>query len=135
MEQLVSLPEGQAFDMTWRPEGSNYGRIIRHGTGSTLVRIPKPDGTAWETIPVAPSTEVEPVELDHYNQQVLGTNKKSNKNHSMAEKPVELVHRLCDEMEGATRKEIVESCVAQGVNKNTAQTQYYAWRKKHQPGG
>lgn len=48
---------------------------------------------------------------------------------SEAESPVKLVHRLADEMKGKTRAEVIAACVAAGVNKSTAATQYYKWNK------
>ena len=51
---------------------------------------------------------------------------------SDVENPTKLVWRLADEMVGSTRIEVVAACVAQGVNKATASTQYYRWQKAKQ---
>lgn len=48
---------------------------------------------------------------------------------SEVESPTKVVWRIADEMKGATRAEIVEACVAAGVNKATASTQFYRWQK------
>jgi hypothetical protein len=48
---------------------------------------------------------------------------------STAEKPVQIVWRLCEEMKGASRSEVVKACVAAGVATGTARTQYQAWKK------
>lgn len=48
---------------------------------------------------------------------------------SDAESPVKVVWRIADEMKGQDRKVIVEACVAAGVNKSTAMTQFYKWQK------
>lgn len=50
---------------------------------------------------------------------------------SDAESPVKLVWRLADEMKGASRADVVAACVAQGVNKATASTQFYRWQKSN----
>jgi hypothetical protein len=44
--------------------------------------------------------------------------------------PVATVHRICNEHSHKSRKEIIGLCLAAGINKNTASTQYYQWRKK-----
>lgn len=51
---------------------------------------------------------------------------------SDVESPVKIVWSTADSMPGASRNEIVEACVAKGVNKSTAQTQYYKWTKAQQ---
>lgn len=43
--------------------------------------------------------------------------------------PTKLVWQIADSMPGADRKDVVEACVAAGVNKATASTQYYRWQK------
>lgn len=48
---------------------------------------------------------------------------------SEAESPVKVVWRTADEMKGKPRAEIVAACVAAGVNKSTAMTQFYKWQK------
>lgn len=48
---------------------------------------------------------------------------------SDVESPTKLVWQLADEMTGATRAEVVAACVAKGVHKSTASTQYYRWAK------
>lgn len=45
------------------------------------------------------------------------------------ESPTKVVWRIADEMIGADRKAVVEACVAAGVNKATASTQFYRWQK------
>lgn len=48
---------------------------------------------------------------------------------SDVESPTKLVWKIADEMPGADRKDVIAACVEQGVNKATAQTQYYRWAK------
>lgn len=43
--------------------------------------------------------------------------------------PTKLVWQIADSMPDADRKAVVEACVAAGVNKATASTQYYRWQK------
>ena len=48
---------------------------------------------------------------------------------SEVESPTKLVWSIADSMPGADRKEVIAACVEQGINKSTAQTQYYRWSK------
>ena len=68
-----------------------------------------------------------------YNLQGFGEGGAGGRvrNKSTVRKPVDIVWGMCKDMPDAARDEIVEACVALGVNKNTAKTQYYHWRKKH----
>jgi hypothetical protein len=58
-----------------------------------------------------------------------GTSGAFERARSDVESPVKLVWRLADEMAGAERKDVIAACVAAGVNKATASTQYYRWQK------
>ncbi len=42
--------------------------------------------------------------------------------------PVEVVRGLCEAMKGKPRKDVLAACVAKGVNKSTAATQYQLWK-------
>lgn len=46
--------------------------------------------------------------------------------------PVKVVWAKATEMIGATRAEVIAACVALGVDKSTAATQYYKWGKAQQ---
>lgn len=132
--QVKDIPVGGAFLMTWRPEEAQAGKVIGVSWGSVRVHIPKQkdDTWEWDYTNIAGSTLVEPCDLSRYTSQGFGATGSSRlENRSKVESPVELVHRLCDEMDGATRDEIVKAAVDQGVNINTAKTQFYAWRKKN----
>lgn len=48
---------------------------------------------------------------------------------SDVESPTKLVWKIADEMPGADRKDVIAACIERGVNKATAQTQYYRWAK------
>lgn len=100
-------------------------------------------GTHWFTPGMAqggPNYIVEPLTLDLWEPDpptgTLGTVKRSVtsatsaiRERSTAESPVKLVHRLADEMRGQPRKDVIAACVAAGVNKSTANTQFYHWQK------
>lgn len=43
--------------------------------------------------------------------------------------PVKVVWALASTMIGASRAEVIAACIAAGVNKSTAATQYYKWGK------
>jgi hypothetical protein len=46
---------------------------------------------------------------------------------STVDSPTKRVWAIADGMPGATRAEIVAACVAEGINKSTAGTQYFHW--------
>lgn len=48
---------------------------------------------------------------------------------SEIESPVKVVWRIADEMKGQDRKAVIAACIEAGVNKSTANTQYYKWSK------
>lgn len=52
-----------------------------------------------------------------------------NRARSDVASPTKLVWEIADSMPDADRKAVVEACVAAGVNKATASTQYYRWQK------
>lgn len=133
--EVSTLTENSAFEMPWRAEGIQYGLLMRNGNASCTVRIPKHDASGWEVVQWSRGTKVLPAELMSYKTLRLGDPNSADRERSTIEKPVEVVHRLCDEMEGASRDEIVAACVAQGVNENTAKTQFYRWQKKQRRRG
>jgi hypothetical protein len=51
---------------------------------------------------------------------------------STVENPVKVVHQLCDEMNGAPRKDVMAACLARGINPHTASTRIQKWRKARQ---
>lgn len=133
---LSTIPENSAFLMPWRPRGMDTGKVIRQGPGSVHVHIPKVEGDGWERTHIAPATQVVPATLERYHNQGLGEGGVGGRvilNRSVAESPVQVVHKLCEEMPNASRDEIVKAAVAKGVNINTAKTQFYAWRRKNAP--
>lgn len=48
---------------------------------------------------------------------------------SDVESPTKLVWQIADSMPGASRKDIIAACVAQGVHPSTASTQYSKWNR------
>lgn len=48
---------------------------------------------------------------------------------SEAANPSKLVWEIAETMPGASRQDVVAACIEKGVNKSTAQTQYYRWLK------
>lgn len=76
------------------------------------------DGT-----PIAPKGQPK-----RYESKTDPDSKYHNRERSTVEKPVAIVHRLCAANPTMTRKEIIALCIAQGVNKNTAATQYSLWK-------
>ena len=51
------------------------------------------------------------------------------RNRSDGDSPVKRVWAMAEAMPGASRSEVVAACVAVGINKNTAGTQYFHWKK------
>lgn len=130
MTHLATLPEGSYFEAPWRKEGQRFGHLQHVGDASCRVRIPYEDG--WDVTQWSSGTEVLPATQDQFLRQGnTGTSDGSPRQHSAIENPVQIVHALCDEMEGSPRDTIIAACVERGVNINTAKTQYYAWRKKY----
>jgi len=120
------------FRMPWRQAGTGiFGKLLHISNSSCQVHIF--DKTAgWEETHWAPTTLVVPATAEEYNTQSLDGKEgpRAHRERSAVKSPVQLVHSICNEMVGAERKDIVAACVAQGVNPNTAKTQYYHWRKK-----
>lgn len=143
MQTLTTLGEmkaGDTFILPWRPPGMNAGRIHHIGLGGATVHQPRHEGDGWETTYVALSTQVVPCHQDVYASQGFGEGAAGGRvmNRSTVKKPVDIVWGLCDEMIGRgtspttdQRNAMIEAAVSQGVNENTAKTQFYHWRKKH----
>ena len=132
MVMLRDIPEGSPFRADWRKPGADVGKVLWHGRGSTLVKVPRYEGDGWEEITWAHTTEVEPVDDTVFTGFSIGG---APRNRSMAENPCELVHRLCREMIGTpdkvtkeTREAVIKTATDQGVNISTAKTQFYHWK-------
>ena len=129
---LGSLPAGAdgTFTCPWKEEGKNAGIVLRSGVGSVQVRVANQEGDGWDTTHWSRDTQVTPVPAEVYRAQGFG--KADERNRSSVESPVKMVHRICTELaeQGKDRKAMIEECVKQGINENTAKTQYYAWRKQ-----
>lgn len=134
--ELGSLSDGDTFLCPWKEEGKNAGKIRNRGVGSVGVHVPNQDSDGWEETRWSPATQVVPCEPELYNRQGFGATGGRDVNRSEAESPVKLVHRICTEMipnaanvTKEQRKAAMDECIKQGVNPNTAKTQYYHWRK------
>lgn len=128
---LCSLPPESYFKLPWRKEGSNFGFLKRISDGGCSVKIPKPDGPGYDEYSISRNTPaILATEHDYLTQRQEDANA-TPRARSDVESPVAVVHRICDELEGHHRDEIVQACIDQGVNPNTAKTQYYVWRKKN----
>ena len=137
---LKDIPQGATFVMPWRPAGIRAGKVRAVRSGSVHVHMPRHEGDGWEEISLSPHTQVEPCDPLEYSSQRFGKKGGSSRmeNRSTVKKPVDLVWDLCDEIIGRgnaptveDRDRMVAAAVEQGVNPNTAKTQYYQWRKKH----
>ncbi len=128
---LGEMQDGQHFILPGRKPGVNAGRLIHIGLGSASVHIPRHEGDGWESLTVSLGTQVELCDPELYNQQGYGAKGTGGRvrNRSEVKKPVEIVWAMCRSMPGATRDQIVDACINEGVNISTARTQYYKWRK------
>ncbi len=88
--------------------------------------IPAPMPAPGGHLPPPPP---QPAPAKRYESKTPPDSKYHLRERSTAEKPVAIVHRLCADNPGKTRKEIIDLCIAQGVNKNTAATQYSLWKR------
>jgi hypothetical protein len=110
------------------------------GAGSVTVKIPRVEGDGWEKdgYVISPGALVVPCESEEFFTQGFGKTETSGRmrNRSEAKKPVDIVWTLCDEMltrgvkpTTVERDKVVAAALEQGVNENTAKTQFYKWRK------
>ena len=109
---------------------------LEHGS----IRQP-PGGPVWFTPGMsqdAPDYIVEPLTPSLWQPDPLPGTKSSPvqgsggpRERSAADSPVKRVWAIADEMIGQPRKDVIAACVAAGVNKSTANTQYYHWSKKN----
>ena len=78
-----------------------------------------------------PRITFEPLTRDLWNGGAIEGVKRQTKNGTRAtsevESPVRVVWRIASEMKGKDRKEVIAACIAAGVNKSTASTQFYKW--------
>ena len=144
MEQpLQTLPEGSYFEIPHRSgRPCAFGKLQGIGTGSCRVRVARNDEHGgWESTNWSPNTMVFPATAEQFNTQRLSevdTGQRVERKRSEATSPVKLVHQICDELiPGANRiaptkmerQAVMDECAKQGINPNTAKTQYYHWRK------
>lgn len=129
---LETIEEEACFILPGRPAGVHAGKVITQGMGSTTVHIPRHEGDGWDTLPIARGTQVYPCHRDVYENQGFGQSRDSRvKNRSEVKKPCDIVWAVCKEMSTSPRNDIIAECIKQGVNPNTAKTQYYKWRKQN----
>lgn len=72
-----------------------------------------------------------PAKAKRYVSKTDANSAYHNRQRSTAEKPVAIVHRFCAANPGMVRKDIIALCIAAGVNKNTAATQYSMFQLKN----
>lgn len=109
------------------------GRTPGH-RGVLIVTIPQDElpsdiPVEFDVQPITPSLWANPSETDAQPRTNRVAGQSGQRAKSDVESPVKIVWRVASEMVGASRKDVVEACVALGVNKATASTQYYRWQK------
>lgn len=87
-----------------------------------------PEDVPFDVEPVTPSLWADGAS-DNFEHRSRSSTSAGPRAKSDVESPTKLVWRIADEMVGKDRKEVIDACVAAGVNKSTAQTQYYKWSK------
>lgn len=92
---------------------------------------PPPESVVEPTPPPAPAEVV----LVHQGGKRYQSKTDPDSNYhlrerSLASKPVGIVRNICNANPDLTRKAIIDLCLAAGVNKNTAATQYSLWKAK-----
>ncbi len=104
----------------WQRVGSIVG-YAEVGCTSDQRRQRMPSYSAHSgTVPVeAPVGRIEEVPVDR-NFSTIGS-------------PVRTVWAICDKFPNATRAQLIATCIKHGVNKNTAATQYAAWKRDRNP--
>lgn len=125
---LASLPEGSYFEMPWRKK-YKFGEFIYGSETSCYVSVGHGETGVLEKTNFSPASPVLPATKEQYLADRSGNEDGKPRERSEVESPVKLVHRLCNEMEGAERKDVIAACVEAGVNPSTAKTQYYHWKK------
>lgn len=71
---------------------------------------------------------IEPITPELWSTR-SSTEKAEGRAKSEVASPTKLVWTIADSMPGASRKDVIAACVAQGINASTAGTQYYKWSK------
>ena len=122
----------------WEKDGTRYGVVVvtvaREELDELLKELPAvPDNVRFEPL----SRELfETPEQRAKSEASLNSGRKGGgsftRAKSDAESPVKIVWATAEEMRGQDRKAIIEACVAKGVNKSTAQTQFYKWSKANE---
>lgn len=87
-----------------------------------------PEDVPFDVEPVTPSLWADGA-ADNFEHRVRSSTSAGPRAKSDVESPTKLVWCIADETVGKDRKEVIDACVAAGVNKSTAQTQYYKWSK------
>ncbi len=67
----------------------------------------------------------QPIEI---SEAMPGESDQGIRQRSTVTKPVAMVHRLCNENPGLSRKELIAKCIEQGINHHTAAKQYSVWK-------
>jgi hypothetical protein len=95
-------------------------------------QAPEPAAAQPEPAPT-PAPQPAPVaESKRYVSKTPPDSKYHLRDRSAVESPVTVVRNICNANIGKPRKDIVALCIAAGVNKNTAATQYSFWKTKYE---
>lgn len=83
----------------------------------------------FEVQPITPSLWDDIADTSTRQAKATGSVQSGARAKSDVVSPVKIVWAMADKMVGADRKEVIDACVAAGVNKATASTQYYRWAR------
>lgn len=106
---------------------------MKHGDAKAYLKELHPDD-AERALSVAPWAADEQAKADKlaHALQVNAELPASKPKLSTCEKPTKKVWHIADSMPKASRKEVIEECVRQGIAYGTSRTQYQAWFKASQ---
>lgn len=103
------------------------GLVVVPDLNAVINPPPPPPVVAPTTIELQRSGETG----KHYVSKTDPNSKYHLRDRSDIAKPVAVVRAICQANPTASRKSVIEACIANGVNKNTAMTQYSLWRAKY----
>lgn len=112
LHQVLSGPDEAGNYIIQGPEGPWLIGIDRIALAPAALKVPAPA----------------PEKRKRYESKTDPTSNYHNCVRSTCEKPIATVRRICGEMAGKERKEILAACIKAGVNPSTAATQYSLWK-------
>lgn len=110
-------------------------KAVKAPVATPAPKAPAPPVTPAPVLPPAPpvTPAAAAPKVKRYESKTDPDSKYHQRERSTATKPVGIVRAICVANPGKARKDIIALCVAQGVNKNTAATQFSLWKSANNP--